>query len=132
MTHEELIEKMCAADCETQNNTTWEKTLCDKNEWRKGMSAALRVAVEEFRLAVINRLAANNGFDIDTVMRIADEVSSRLLKPKSDPAVEAAIATAREIGWVFDGYGKDPKTYQEMAKIVAAVRNTDKEPANAD
>lgn len=55
-----------------------------------------------------------------------EAVRARLFPPVVDPAVEAAVDKAIEIGWVFDDRrGRDPKTLADMAQIVKAVRDLD-------
>lgn len=56
----------------------------------------------------------------------------RSLTAKPDAAVVAALDKAKEIGWVFaEGVDKqyEAKSLDDMAKIVAAVRQADKEAA---
>ena len=145
MSREELIEKMLESEYRARTSQELGAAFKDSITWRKwcvGMAAALDVAVgellgeptvDEAQAALKEQVEFERTmterhkytFTHSIAMRIFGNRRSCYLKPKSDPAVEAA---GRAMLAEMDHFGcKNGQVISEVAaKIVAAVRNADK------
>lgn len=110
MTHDELVEKMCEADANTCHGAfptqKWERKDAEsKDIWRKGMSAALRVAVEEV-LHVESAEEAKHAWASGwqhVLSRFIEKRRSRYLKPKRAEDRVSQRYTGGGCSVLFDG-----------------------------